>query len=500
MREEQGYIAIPYYENWAFFIESDPDARDVTITRVTCPFRFAYYDFDKKISNDLHYQYQVMQTKYNIDEQNREVVECFLYDVAEVNGESITLGFQYLKNVKDTSLTHYSVIVSERYKDSEVGDIGGSDIRGMYPYGTTRDFIELNYSNANDIQLLKISQILPTDVYKNPPTTDIAFYNLTEEGVQFLVHTYDYASVTEKAELFSLHKYQSQFDEFDATYHFISSGSLGVYSRMKSFRNYSEMPTRALTSAQTLGDENGLLRALQQTVVKMAKNLDVDRESSLSFTNAFEERTTIFDANYSAEKALDDFLLIITMNIVNNSHLKSEWDNMFKSSEKAARTPVIYGPFKGTIAPLSDFDSNMDFGYRDINEINTYPSAHTRIIDQQYADCQIRLALRSEDDEYTILFLESKTTFDGYYTYYRCSEGELIVSLNKEGVYTAVFVLTRIIDGIETVVLDTLNTPYVTRCIGVSLPDTVTKNGETMSYEVDASGRMLVVAAKKIDN
>jgi hypothetical protein len=497
MSEDNGYVTIPYYQYWAFFLESDHDARNITITRVSWATALIYYDFDQKSSNRFHFQYQVMKTKYYFDEQNREVVECFVYNVAEVNGEFIPTGFEYLKNVKDTSLTLYRVVIEESYNDNEVGDEGGLDIRGNYPYGTTRDFIELNYSNENDIQLLKISQILPTDVYKNPPTTDIAFYNLTEEGVQFLVHTYDYASVTEKAKLFSLHEHQSQFDEFDATYHFIRSGSLGKFSRIKPFDNYSEMPTRTLTSAQALGNENALLRALQETIIKMAENLDIDCETSLPFKNAFEEKTTIFSTDLSAEKALDDFLFFITKNIVDNSHLKSEWNNIFQSSEKAVKTAIIYGPFKGKNAPLADFASYVDFSYIDTGEASL--SANTKIIDQQYADCQIRLALRSDDGEYTILFLESKTTSDKYYTYYRCSGGKLKVSLNKEGVYTAVFVLTRMVDGIETVVLDTLHTPYVFHCMNVILPDTITQNGDIMSYEIDASGRMLVITAKKAD-
>jgi hypothetical protein len=46
MREEQGFVSIPYYESWAYYLESDEQARDVTVTRVCWRTRFSYWDFD----------------------------------------------------------------------------------------------------------------------------------------------------------------------------------------------------------------------------------------------------------------------------------------------------------------------------------------------------------------------------------------------------------------------------------------------------------------------
>ncbi|MDR0696513.1 MAG: hypothetical protein LBF68_03075 [Christensenellaceae bacterium] len=502
MREGQGYISIPYYEGWAFFIESDADARDVTITRVTYPTAFGYYDFDQESENDSHRQYQVMQTRYYFDDQNREIVECFVYNVAVVNRENIPIAFQYLKNVKDTSFTLYRMIIAESYNNVTLRSReGGRDIRGKYPYGTSREFIELNYANENEIQLLKIKQILATDVYDTPPTTDITFYNLTEKGVQFLAHTYDYAGDGEKLKLITMDRYSylSVFNEFDAPHYFCTSPSLNGKNREIPLSiKHSEIPTRTLTWGQTLGDENSLLRSLQETIIKMAENLGLKRESSLQFANAFVKRTTIYDSSLSAEKALDDFILDITMNIVNNSHLKSEWDNIYRSTKKAIKTPDLYGPFIGTKVPLRDFSGTMDF--LDSKEGFLNVSAYTWILDQQYADCQMRLALRSAYGEYTLMFLESTTIIEDDRMIYNGEEiRKLEVFLNKEGVYTAVFVLTRIIDGIETVVLDTLQIAQVEYFTYLSLPETITQDGDTMSYEVDASGRKLVITATKTD-
>lgn len=497
MREEEGYIAIPYYENWAYYVESDADARNVTITSVCWRTAFHYYDFDKKITVDDDLQYQVMQVKYYFDEQNRENVECFVYNVAEVKGVSVPLSFQYLKNVKDTSLTLYKIIIAERYSGLIPGSDLGWDIRGKNPYGTSREYIELNYANEGDIQLLKISQILPTDIYRRLPTTDIAFYTVTETGVQFLAHTYDYASANEKQELLSLHSYESHFNEFDVANYLSKGRSLSDYNKLLLKVDYSDMPTRTLTSAQAAGDENALLRSLQKTLVNMSQNLGTKNNSIVEFESIFSQRTRLTVTVLSAEKALDELLTAITAGIVDNSQLKAEWGDIFSASEKAVTTPIIEGDFYGKDVPLKGFHNLMDFYYDNSGEVR--PHAGALLVDQQYVDCQIRLAMRSEEGEYTLIFLNSTTTFENDYMTYSNYEGKLEVSLNKAGVYTAVFVLTRTIDGVETVVLDTLQTPYIHRFIGINLPNTTAENGDIISYEVNGRGRMLVITAIKLD-
>ncbi len=496
MRADEGYIAIPYYENWAFFVESDSEAEDVTVTRVCHKTTFRSYDVDDNSSVDNGLQYQVMQVRYYFDELDREVVECYVYNVAEVNGNSVPLSFQYLKNVKDTSLTLYNITTAERYNNKNDDD--GWDIREKYPYGTTRDFVELNYDNEGQIQLLKISQILPTEIYRLPPTTDIAFYSITDIGVQFLAYTYDYAPMNLGTHILSLHSYQSQFDEFDAAHYFSVSGSLGNYERKKAKVDYTDLPTRTLASAQTLGNENALLRSLQNTVTRMAHNLTIESQYIVAFENVFEQRTMFYAPTLLAEKALYDLLTDMAVYIIDNSYLKNKWGSIFSDSEKAVTAPVIKGPFIDRGVPIVDFYSRMDF-YED-NSGEVCPFAEYRIVDQQYADCKMRLALRSADGEYTLIFLYSTTTDTGGCMRYGNDDSMLEVSLDKAGEYTAVFVLTRLVDDVETVVLDTLQTPYVSRFVGVHLPNTVAENGDIISYEVYGQGGMLVISAIKLDS
>ena len=201
MRAEQGFVSVPYYEGWAYYLESDEEAKEVTITRVSQRTRFSYWDFENDMAvenyekngkpidlydkNHPNYgysgdksivQHQVMQTKYYFDEQGREVVECFVYSVAidkesgtEFNGNERDykpLSIQYLKNVKDTSLTRYQIRMSEFYDSGNTSQpdgnpIGGYDIRGLNPHGSRFDFVQMDYKDADDISLLRVTGELP---------------------------------------------------------------------------------------------------------------------------------------------------------------------------------------------------------------------------------------------------------------------------------------------------------------------------------------------------
>ena len=196
MREEQGYISIPYYEGWAYYLELNEENKALSITRVCWATRTSYLDFENRKTIEDHedgssiIQFEIMKTNYFFDEENNEVVECYLYSVAvdhtgiekfsENFEEFITgepqhtrhfnpntsdyypLEFQYLKNVKDKLLIKYHITVSQRYAGSESFDDGGQDLRGETPYGIRREFMIVNYGGYKDIDLTEIDQKFAT--------------------------------------------------------------------------------------------------------------------------------------------------------------------------------------------------------------------------------------------------------------------------------------------------------------------------------------------------
>ena len=179
MREEQGFISIPYYENWAYYLEYNEETKVLSITRVCWSTRSSYLDFENKKSVEDHkdgssfIQYEIMKINY-LETEDDEIVECFIYSVGidrvkSNNGyynkntqDYYPFEFQYLRNVKDKSMVKYHITVANRYRDDDSFDEGGMDIRGLNPYGVRREFTIVNYDGYTDIDVTKIDQKFAT--------------------------------------------------------------------------------------------------------------------------------------------------------------------------------------------------------------------------------------------------------------------------------------------------------------------------------------------------
>ena len=197
MRENEGYIAIPYYESWAYFLELSIEPLKLSITRVCWSTRCAYYDFEKGVEvedydDDTSFiQYEVMKINYYTDNTGSEVVESSLFAVgvdhaksgAKYNSnkkDSYPFEYQYLKNVKDKSLTKYHITAAER-RDK------GMDIRGLTPYGIEREFLEINYDGYVNIDVTEIDQRFKSERY--PDADGAVDFDLKSNNIQNLVKT-----------------------------------------------------------------------------------------------------------------------------------------------------------------------------------------------------------------------------------------------------------------------------------------------------------------------
>ena len=207
MREEKGYISIPYYENWAYYLEMDKN-NHLSITRVCWCTRSSYLDFDNKKVIEDHddgtsfVQYEIMKTNYYTNTNGDEVVECFIYSVGVDNvgggntcnrntDDYYPFEYQYLKNVKDKSLIKYHITAAERYRDDEVEYLGfndgGMDIRGLTPYGSRREFTIVNYDGYVNIDLTKIDQKFAT--LENPTADGAVNFDIGSDNIKNLIKT-----------------------------------------------------------------------------------------------------------------------------------------------------------------------------------------------------------------------------------------------------------------------------------------------------------------------
>ncbi len=201
MREEEGYVSIPYYENWAYYLEMDEENR-LNITRVCVSTRSSYLDFENQKTIEYHsrgksfVQYEVMKTKYYENEKGKEVVETFIYSVGVDNKkvgkmynkntkDYYPFEYQYLMNVKDESLIKYHITSAKRYWPDETFDKGGMDIRGLTPYGIRREFTIANYDGYSTIDFTKIDQKFAT--YNHPEYKGSVYFNRNSDNIKKLV-------------------------------------------------------------------------------------------------------------------------------------------------------------------------------------------------------------------------------------------------------------------------------------------------------------------------
>ena len=348
MREEQGYQEIPYYEWWAYLLEYDELTDTLTVTRVCWATRFNYLDFDKRKTVEDYedgtsiIQFQAMRTKYWYDDQGRETVECYVYTVAvdhvgdggktgKYNGDPddyYPVSVQYLKNVKDTSLTKYSITLAERYREDESFDEGGYDISDSRPGGSTRNFVQLDYRDNNDIEMLRVSQASSTRLYNRPTTTDIAYYGAGRDTAGLLRHAYDYAAETDSA---ILTMGDDSLDCFAGDYRGVSA-----YDRSAGSGSADRI-TRAQVTAS--GDASALSARLPSALSALAENCGLSAASAAEYRAAAE--SAYGGADFAYETAIDGLLDAAAVAAVDGNPLVAEWPQIYKDSDRAVKLETL---------------------------------------------------------------------------------------------------------------------------------------------------------------
>lgn len=207
----------------SYFYEYDESDDSLTVTRISWATRFSYLDFENRRSVEYHddgtqvVQFLLMRAKYYFDEEDREVVECYTVCMAvdhtkrggyynPNSADYYPVEMEYLKNVKDKSLTKCRIVYSPRYRSEESFDDGGRDITHITPYGSLSQFIRLDYNGNDDVQLLRVDGITTEHYLRGiPKTFNIFYYDSCGEDTRALFGAFDYS--TDPRALLKLYNY-----------------------------------------------------------------------------------------------------------------------------------------------------------------------------------------------------------------------------------------------------------------------------------------------------
>lgn len=529
MRIEEGYLDIPYYENWAYYLDYNEETKALTITRVCWSTRTDFIDFNSKSSRE-GVQYEIMQTKYYYEEE-KEVVEVKVYCVGiEENYDSFNSRYNsneeeyypyeyiYLKNVKDTSLTKYHIVSAERYRDDETFDEGGMDIRGEAPYGTIRNFLNLSYTDSDNINMLRISQVLPTDVYRLAKTTNIMMYSEIEGNVDYFAEAYDYYDENSSVN----HQLLAPFltyntSEFDIVELFSFSHDLSSYSRNANVDAngviYSNTISRTKKQSSLYSSQSEFLNIFTDSIMNLGKLTGATKQANDEFKSSVEDITSL-DNDTVYETNLDKYIDSLSKSIVDNFELRANWKNIYKEQSKAIKCETIKGDFYGKADEIfvEDLSSLLDFYYNNTGSYNLNINADIiegkeHLIDSN-KEYSLSTILKSETGDIYIVDTYYGGIEEVYYngsteeTYLRFNQGPGWVdngglyhlNIDKAGTYTLMLaIITKDELGNEEIMLDTNMPVFIHRYKKINVPNSINSNGTISSYDLIGTGGKLVV-------
>lgn len=228
-KENFGYMA-----KWKFKMHYEKDSGRLTVLRVSDKFRTSIYnkkldafvgdkidgfpeivkvsngkaniEYDKK-NNIVRDTYQVMRIDYYTNDLGKEIVECNIVDLLKIDKKVIPARYEYLKNIKDTSLTRYIIdSVVKLYSNTFIYDKDdnpcyekngkynrcGYELDTKMPYGFQRKFIHFNYENKDNINLFLYAQKNPTVYNEIPNFRTVLMYNQSSTSRFAYTNSYSY--------------------------------------------------------------------------------------------------------------------------------------------------------------------------------------------------------------------------------------------------------------------------------------------------------------------
>ncbi len=193
------------YNNYFYKLDYDRSTQKISITRMTWSYTCGAYNstnnkiYSTYLDHDIK-QYQILQANYYYNEENKEVVECAVVDFAKFYNKFYPIQCQYLANIQDTSTTKIQSVLRkdvETYPDKITDNPGGNigremDIDTYRDGGVMKKIVQLNYTDANNVELIKIEQNSNTNYYSDINTTNLAYYLKDATNAIYFVDAWDY--------------------------------------------------------------------------------------------------------------------------------------------------------------------------------------------------------------------------------------------------------------------------------------------------------------------
>lgn len=211
-RVDESFDEYDYNDN-IYKLSYDEKTGRITMMRIEWETTVSIFDSEKSVlyssvfGNDC-YQRELLTVEYYLDEQNREVVECNNTRYYYHKGQYYPVSVQILKNVKDTETTKMSVyftienqFVEEYYSSKHDAYIYTAyTLQDIRKYGAVTDFVQLDYTDSDDVRLLKIIKKYPSMFTGNPSATNMAFYRINGEDKVYYSEAWDYLASTSEGD------------------------------------------------------------------------------------------------------------------------------------------------------------------------------------------------------------------------------------------------------------------------------------------------------------
>lgn len=194
------------YGNYMYKFDYDEQTKHISMTRIVWKTTESVYDsttnkiYSSYLDDDCH-QREVLQVDFYYDEDGREVVECTNTRYFFLNNEYYPVSTHYLKNVKDTATSKLSIyytfeneLIEEYVTDKNPGNPLDEVfvIQDIHKYGAIVKYVQLNYTDSNDISMLKIGKVFPTLYESYPITANMAFYRKQDNNMVYYIDAWDY--------------------------------------------------------------------------------------------------------------------------------------------------------------------------------------------------------------------------------------------------------------------------------------------------------------------
>lgn len=449
------------YNNFYYKLDYDKTSEKISVTRMTWSYTCGIYTssenkiYSSYYDDDLE-QYQIMQANYYYNEDNKEVVECSVVDFAKFNKEFYPIQCQYLANIQDTSTAKIQSVIRkdvETYPDKITNNPGGNigrelDLDTYREGGVMKKVVQLNYTDSNNVELIKIEQNSNTDYYSDINTTNLAYYLKQADDAIYFVDAWDYYDA------------ENSLDKIELKNMFhLRTDSASKNDIIKSFKNSSYCTRQVMgtegTSSNTVcskcykrindsgllvykcdhnKNQNAVARATRETVCssttyqdktydlltwniakhlsKFAINIGVSNQTiSAHFANMCQQ----LDDKYAFENNLDNFLTAVSKEFIEEISLSKDVKNLYNTIKNKAINLKVEDLNKSaisTVITLEDFNETTSL-LDNILTVDASATVKSSILLEKNAKYSIGLVLYDSASNMNYTLLTNYVVYEG---------------------------------------------------------------------------------------